>query len=85
MFVPRRVIVAAAVVAAIPFGWGLGVVAAYVMLGPDFGVFPVVTIPLACAAAIAFAFMPWVHPGVRLMVLTAGAFAFIAFGGLLIR
>jgi hypothetical protein len=37
-------LIAAAVVAAFPFGWGLGVLAAYLMVGPDFGVFPVLMI-----------------------------------------
>jgi len=83
--IPRWIIVSLAVIAAIPFGWGLGVIAAYLLLGRDFGVFPVLTIPLGWAVAIVFAVTPWVGPAVRLAVLAGGSIAFFAFGDLLMR
>ena len=42
---------------AIPCGWLLGVGAAELLLGRDFGVFPVITIPLGLIAAVTFALM----------------------------
>jgi hypothetical protein len=48
-------------VVVIPCGW---------LLGRDFGVFPVITIPLA---AVTFALMSRINPGVRLAVLAAGS------------
>jgi len=73
------VIVAAAVVAAIPFGWLLGVAVAELIVGRDFGVFPVLTIPLGWVAAVSFALTSRVHPGVRLAVLAAGTGALFIF------
>jgi hypothetical protein len=67
-----RLLAAAAVMAAIPFGWLLGVAAARVLLGPDMGVFPVATIPLGWIAAIGFALARRFSPGLRLAVLAAG-------------
>ena len=58
---------------AIPCGWLLGVGAAELLLGRDFGVFPVITIPLGLIAAVTFALMSRINPGVRLAVLAAGS------------
>jgi hypothetical protein len=49
---PSWVIVAAAVITALPFGWGLGVIAAYLLAGPSFGQLPALTVPLGIIAAI---------------------------------
>jgi hypothetical protein len=65
-------LIAAAVVAALPFGWGLGVLAAYLLVGPDFGVFPVLTIIPGIIGAIAFALSPALTAGMRLAILVIG-------------
>jgi hypothetical protein len=69
---PSRALSAAAVVSALPFGWGLGVLAAYLLVGPDFGVFPVLTIIPSIAAAMAFAVSPVLTAGKRLAILVIG-------------
>jgi len=76
MNIPSGFIVAAAVIAAVPFGWGLGVVAAMLIVGPDFGVFPVLTIPPAIIAAVAFALSRKLKPTLRLGILLAGTALF---------
>ncbi|MGH9805687.1 MAG: hypothetical protein ACRD9W_00220 [Terriglobia bacterium] len=73
------VTVAAAVVMAFPFGWGLGVFVAYLIAGSDFGQLPAVTVPLSIVAAVVFALWPSVKPSTRLTVLLAGTAAFILF------
>ncbi len=73
MYIPRWIVIAAEVVAAIPFGWLLGVAAARLLLGPEFGVFPVLTIPLGWIAAFALALAPKLSPALRLAVLTIGS------------
>jgi hypothetical protein len=55
---PSWAVVTAAVVVAFPFGWGLGVKAAYLLAGPDFGQLPSLTVPVGIIAAIVFALMP---------------------------
>ena len=45
-------LIAAAVILALPFGWGLGVVFAYAIAGKDFGQLPVGTVPIAIVASI---------------------------------
>jgi len=47
MRVPPWAVVAAAVIAAFPFGWGLGVTSAYLIAGHDFGQLPALTVPLS--------------------------------------
>jgi hypothetical protein len=79
MHLPGWVIVAAAFVAAIPFGWLLGVAVAELIVGRDFGVFPVLTIPLGWAAAVCFALTSRVRAGVRLAVLAGGTALFFVF------
>jgi hypothetical protein len=49
--------------AAVPFGWGLGVVAAHLMAGHDFGQLLALTVPLCIVAAVAFALSPLLTPG----------------------
>jgi len=75
MRVPAWLIVAAAVVVAFPFAWGLGVDVAFLLLGPEVGAFPVVTILLALGAAVSFAIAPWLTPAKRLAILAAGTVA----------
>ena len=75
--------VAAAVLLAIPFGWGLGVLAAYVVAGKEFGQLPMATVPLGIIGSIAFALWPSIRAGTRLAVMAAGCAAFILLGWLL--
>jgi hypothetical protein len=70
-------IIAAAVLAALPFGWGLGVMAAYLLAGPDFGQLPALTVPLAIIAAIVFALSPVLSAPKRLLIMVAGTGLFI--------
>ena len=71
---------AAAVVSALPFGSGLGVLAAYVLVGPNFGVFPVLTIIPSIAAAMAFAVSPVLTAGKRLAILVIGTGLLVLLG-----
>ena len=73
----------AAMLMAIPFGWGLGVLAAYVVAGKEFGQLPVATVPLGIIASIAFALWPSIRAGTRLAVMVVGCVAFVVLGWLL--
>jgi hypothetical protein len=79
---PRGVIIGAAVVMALPFGWGLGVMAAYLVAGKDFGQLPIMTVPLGLIAAIAFAVLPIVEATTRLKIMVAGTLLFVLFAWL---
>jgi hypothetical protein len=65
-------VVAASLPAALPFGWGLGVIAAHLMAGHDFGQLLALTVPLCIVAAVAFALSPLLTPGKRLAILSIG-------------
>ena len=82
MRIPSGVVVTAAVVMALPFGWGLGVLAAYMLAGRNFGQLPVATVPLGIVAAIVFALSPVATPGRRLKIMLAGTAMFIVFAWL---
>lgn len=69
--------VAGAVVAAFPFGWGLGVVAAYLIAGSEVGQLPALTVPLGIATALLFAVLPIGKATTRLTILAGGAVGFI--------
>jgi len=71
------VVVAAAVVMAFPFGWGIGVLAAYVLAGPDFGQLPVATVPIGIIGAVVFALSPSLEARTRLGVMLGGSVIFI--------
>ena len=75
MTIPPRLIVAGAVVIAIPSGWMLGVLAAEAMVGHDVGVLPVLTIPFGIVGSITFALVRIAAPATRLVILVI---AFIA-------
>ncbi|MGH8504657.1 MAG: hypothetical protein ACRETM_01675 [Stenotrophobium sp.] len=66
---PDWVFATAAVVVALPCGWGLGIVAATCMAGSDFGQLPAVTVPLGIVAALVFALSPILTAKKRLTVL----------------
>lgn len=80
MRVPSWLIVAAAVVMAIPCGWGLGVMAAELAVGRDVGVLPVVMIPVGVIGAIVFAVSSVATPLIRLVLLAAGTGLFLIVG-----
>jgi hypothetical protein len=62
---------------ALPFGWGLGMLAAYVIAGPDFGQLPVGTIPIALIGSIVFAVQPSISAKTRFTVMAAGTAVFV--------
>ena len=83
--VPKQspLIVGAAVIMALPCGWGLGVFAAYLIAGKDFGQLPAATVPLGILGSVGFSpLLPIAQPMTRLKILTAGAILFIAFAWL---
>ena len=81
----RWLLIGLALVAALPFGWMLGVFLAFLLLGSNMGVFPVLTIPLGWAAGFAVALVRWADPAVRLAVLAAGTIALGAFGYVFVK
>jgi hypothetical protein len=74
---PFMALVTAAVVAALPFGWGLRVTAAYLVAGPDFGQLPALTVPVGIIAAIIFALLPLLSARKRLLMMVGGTELFI--------
>lgn len=80
MRIPTWALVIASVLAALPFGWGWGVVASYLIAGNDFGQLPALTVPLCIIAAVAFALSPLLTPGKRLACLVIGSGLFILLG-----
>ena len=80
MQLPSWAVVTAAVLAAFPFGWGLGVVGAYLLAGPDFGQLPALTVPVGIIAAIIFALLPLLTARKRLLIMVAGTGLFILLG-----
>jgi len=77
MRIPQVIFVGAAVLLALPFGWGLGVVLAYAIAGSDFGQLPVGTVPLSIVASIAFALSPQPSPKSRFAIMAIGTAGFI--------
>ena len=76
MGIPVKAVTAAAIIAAVPCGWALGVLAARLIAGPDFGVLPAATIPLGILAAMWLALSPRLGAWTRLavLVITTGLF-----------
>jgi hypothetical protein len=66
----------------LPFGWGLGLLVAYLIAGKNFGQLPAATVPLGIVAALVFAFWPTVKASTRLAVMFGGSVAFILFAWL---
>jgi hypothetical protein len=77
MRIPSALLVTAAVVLALPFGWGLGVLAAYAIAGPDFGQLPAGTVPIALIASVVFAVLPSISAKTRFTIIAAGAAVFV--------
>jgi len=83
MRIPSWILVIGAVLAAFPFGWGLGVFIAYLVAGKNFGQLPALTVPLGIIASIAFALARSLSPGTRLTIMAAGTVVFLLLGLLL--
>lgn len=62
-----------AALAALPFGWGVGLLVACLLMPGDVGQMPAVTIPIAIAGGLIFALLPLVNARTRLRVLLIGA------------
>jgi hypothetical protein len=82
MRTPSWIVVGFALVMALPFGWGLGVMLAYLIAGRDFGQLPAATVPLGLVAAVGFAVSPRFDARTRLKVMLAGTAASVLFGWL---
>ena len=66
----------AAVLAALPCGYGSGVVAAYLLSGgPDIGRAPLLTVPLALLVTTVFGLLPFLRAETRFMITSVGAIA----------
>jgi hypothetical protein len=84
MRIPSWVVVTAAVVAAFPFGWGVGVFIAILLVGRNLGELASMTVPLAIAAAVAFALSPFLSARTRLAIMVVGTGLFVLLGPLLV-
>ncbi len=82
MQTPSWLVVLAAVVLALPFGWGLGVLAATIVAGPDFGQLLALTVSIAIVVAVVFALLPIVRPGTRLAIMAGGTALFVVLAAL---
>jgi len=68
-----------AVLAAIPVGYGIGLLAAWLIAGYNFGQLPLFTVPLGIVASIVFALVPFLRARTRLATMVAALIAvFIA-------
>jgi hypothetical protein len=66
----------AAMLAALPCGYGSGVVAAYLLSGgPDIGRAPLLTVPLALLVTTVFGLLPFLQAETRFMITGVGAIA----------
>ena len=83
MRMPSALLVVGAVILALPFGWGLGVVAAYLIAGPDFGQLPVGTIPVCIVGAVVFVIASPLLAQWRLAIMAVGTAAFLLLGYLM--
>lgn len=65
---------------ALPFGWMLGVLAAFVVAGgSDIGQTPMLTVPPGILIGLLAAFVPWTTPAARLKALSVATLAIFAF------
>jgi len=83
--IPAWIAVVGAVIFAVPFGWGLGVLAAYLTAGSNFGQLPIMTVPLGLIGAIVFALTSSISPWTRLATTAGGTALFLLAGYLLAR
>lgn len=80
MRISSVIFTAAAVLLALPFGWGLGVALAYAIAGKDFGQLPAGTVPIALIASVAFAVWPAISAKVRCTIMAIGTAGFVLIG-----
>jgi hypothetical protein len=83
MRMPSALLVVGALILALPFGWGLGVVAACLIAGPDFGQLPVGTIPVCIVGAVVFVITSPLAAQWRLAIMAVGTAAFLLLGYLM--
>ena len=83
MRVPSWAVVTAAVIAALPFGWGFGVFVAYMVTAGRIGQLPALTVPLAIIGSIVFALSSLLAPWVRLTILLVGTGVFLVLGSVI--
>ena len=83
--IPAPVVLTAAVIAAVPFGWMLGGFAAYLVAGPKFGQLPIITVPLGIVAAIVFAVTSAWSPWTRLAIMVVGTGVLVGLAQLVMR
>jgi hypothetical protein len=81
--VPSWILVTAAVIVALPFGWGLGVFVACLIAGKNFGQLRALTVPLALIESIIFALSSTFTPGRRLTMMLVGTGVFLILGSML--
>jgi hypothetical protein len=79
---PKWMLTAATILLALPFGWGLGLLAAYLIAGKDFGQLPAATVSLGIVGAMMFAFWSSVELTTRFTVMLVGTLVFILFAWL---
>ena len=73
----RWLLIAGTVALALPVGWGLGLFAAYLIAGRNFGQLPAATVPLALGVAVAFALWPRLEVRTRFVVMLVGSVVFV--------
>jgi hypothetical protein len=69
-----------AVLAALPVGWGAGLLAAYAVSGGSIGQLPAFTIPVSVLVTLTYAVLPLRPAEERRNVLLAGAGFFVLLG-----
>ena len=79
MGISAKAVTAAAIIAAVPCGWALGVIAAQLIAGPDIGVLPAATIPLGILAAMWLALSRGLDVWTRLAILVVTTGLFLLF------
>lgn len=67
----------AALLLALPFGWGFRVTLAYAIAGKDFGQLPAATVPIGLIASIGFAAWPSIPAKIRCASMAAGTAIFV--------
>lgn len=83
--IPSWVAVIFALLVAFPCGWAVGVVAALIVAGPNFGQLPLFTVPAGIIASFLFALLPVLTPWIRLAIMIGIVAAFIFGGMILVR
>jgi hypothetical protein len=80
MRIPSWAMKTVAVIVAIPFGWAIGVLLAYLIAGREFGQLPVLTVPVGLVAGIVFALMPVLTTAKRIAIMVISTLTLAALG-----